>query len=346
MNSPASPAPSRSLGSGGTTRRIGGSSASARAGTNDEVLVELRNAAATFDHLCEQGDPVQFWEALRLAKNRRCVVAPADGPPAPPAPAAQADLVKELASIRRQMSPMVASLRRFLKQVSGLPEPADRLEMALAFLLVSPREQQALAKWTDPALHGPKAAEKLRSLAGVTDPYREALQPWTLKAAPPPAEDLPEVTLDVLRRSLSCCEIFDGMQLGAALWETLFLLSLDAAAAGPAVDRLVGLFESGRLEEAETDAERLYGRVKELRSRYGRGVEQLGNFLTSVKLLPPDECAFDVALALLLATPGSGPELRAWLETPEGGRERLAAQLKPFLPKAESLLQALDSGKS
>jgi len=314
-----------------------------RAGTDDAALTELRNAAATYDFLRLKGDPVQFWEALRLARNRRSIATSADGAPVPPSAGAEADLRKELDSIRRQLSAMVGSLRRFLKQVPGLPEPADRLELALAFLLASSREHQAVAKWADPALHGGKAAEKLKSLAAITDPYREALKPWVLEASavvePAPA---PVCDVALLRRALSTCEIFDGLGLGAALWEAIFLLLLEGPSVGPALDRLVAEAESGELEGVQEGAEKLYGRVTAMRKRFGKGVESLGQFMSSVKLLPEDECAFDVALGLLLSAPGTGMKLTGWLAASAGGRETWAADLKPLLPKAEALLRELD----
>jgi hypothetical protein len=244
------------------------------------------------------------------------------------------------------MSPMVSSLRRFLKQVKGLPEPPDRLEFALAFLLVSPREHQMIAKWTDAGLHGAKAAEKLTSLAAITDPYREALQPWRLEGAPVEDAELPPCDLALLRRALSCCEIFDGLQLGAALWEAIFLLLLEPKESGPALDGLTASAEAGRLDDLQVGAEQLYARLTALRSRYGKGVEALGEFMSSAKLLPEDGCAFDVALGLLLAAPASGGPLRSWLETPAGGRESLAGEIQPVLPKAEALLRDLDAGKA
>src|SRR4029453_15614689 len=93
---------------------------------------------------------------------------------------------------------------RFLRQLPGVPEPGDRLEMALAFLLAPTREHQAVAKWVaEPDKHGAKAAEKVLGLATITAPYRQALRPWVLttpgvfeeapapKAAPNPAAAAP-----------------------------------------------------------------------------------------------------------------------------------------------------------
>src|SRR5215510_11044654 len=45
-----------------------------RDGTDDVALTELRNAGATYDYLRKKGDPVQFWETLRLSRSRRAIV--------------------------------------------------------------------------------------------------------------------------------------------------------------------------------------------------------------------------------------------------------------------------------
>src|SRR5207248_10715385 len=183
------------------------------------------------DILRGKNDPVEFWETLRLARNRRALDASAGD--AAPSPAAEGSLRQELDSIRRNQADMVRDLRRFLKPISGLPEAGDRFEMALAFLLASSREHQAVARWlAEPGRHEAKAAEKIRSLATITDPYREALLPWQLQAPvaaaepapldevqfsdPVPAETPPApaaaaldpAVLDGLRRAIQCREIF------------------------------------------------------------------------------------------------------------------------------------------
>src|SRR5206468_12851540 len=132
-----------------------------------------------------------------------------------------------------QHATLVRDLRRYLRPIAGMPEPRERFEMALAFLLASAREHQAVARWlAEPGKHEGKAAEKIRSLASITDPYREALQPWTLQESaaaekpepldeaqfsdPVPAElspgprtaGLDPALLEGLRRAIQCREIF------------------------------------------------------------------------------------------------------------------------------------------
>lgn len=150
------------------------------------TLLELRSAAATYDFLRSTGDGTEFWEALRLARSHRGVA-----PPSVPGPEEAASIRQALDSLRERFSGMVGELRLFLEEASGLPEPSERFEMALAFLMASTREHDFVSLWLrEPAKHRAKAAEKLRSMAAITDPYREALQPWSLDAEPP-ATDAP-----------------------------------------------------------------------------------------------------------------------------------------------------------
>lgn len=147
------------------------------------ALDELRGAAGTYDYLRSTGDPVEFWEALRLARNRRGLK-PAEGCAVDvPSPEEDELLRKELASIRERFIELVGEFRAYLEETPGLPEPAERLELALAFLLASSREHQFISEWLrEPEKYRSKAAERLRSLATITDAYREALKPWTLPA--------------------------------------------------------------------------------------------------------------------------------------------------------------------
>lgn len=151
------------------------------AGLLSAALDELRSAAATYDYLRATGDPVEFWEALCLARSRRGLPAREDGAPTVPSAPEEASLRKELDGIRERLSEPVAELRDFLERAPELLKPADRFEFALAFLMASSREHKAVVQWLrEPDKHLAIATGKIRSLAGITDPYREALLPWSI----------------------------------------------------------------------------------------------------------------------------------------------------------------------
>lgn len=151
------------------------------AGLQAGTLDELRSAAGTYDYVRSTGDPMEFWEALRLARSRRGLKPVETCAPVPPSPDEEAALQSELGAIRGRFNDLVGEFRDYLKDVPNLPEPAERLEMALAFLMASSREHEFISLWLrEPEKHRAKAAERLRSLATITDAYREALKPWTM----------------------------------------------------------------------------------------------------------------------------------------------------------------------
>jgi hypothetical protein len=344
-----------------------------RPGTDQAALSELRNAGATYDFLRRKGDPVQFWEMLRLARSRRAIVAPEQGEAPAPAPEVEAAIVHELDSIRRQHAPLVRDLRRYLKNVPGLPEPLDRLEMALAFLLASAREHQAVAKWmAEPGKHEAKAAEKLRSLAAITDPYREALQPWTLqvavidegareslerKMAEPPQPPAPEPArpsapsmdskhLGTIRLARQCRDILAGTRLEVELWEMLLLVIMEPQATESALATLQRDLEGDLVMQAKVDGqalERLREGVSELRQMYADWVRSLRAYLAEKHLAPEDPAAFEVGLGLMLATPGAQDRLGSWLEDPATWQDETFSLLGPWMRRAQDYLAALQS---
>jgi hypothetical protein len=320
-------------------------------GTDQAALTELRNACATYDYLRSKGDPAQFWEMLRLARSRRALLAPPEGAAPAPAPDVETGMVDELDALRRHYAPLVRNLRRYLKNVPGLPEPLDRLEWALAFLLVSAREHQGIARWlAEPGKHEAKAGEKLRSLATITDPYREALKPWTLQGsvADPEAREIPDPprpapvlsidagSLETLRLAVRCREALAGIGHESELWETMLLVTMEPQS-----------LQAALKPQADREALRkLVDGVGELREMYSEWVHSLRTFLTGKSLGAADPRAFEVGLGLLLATPSAQDRLGSWLEDPATGQEEVPGLLAPSIRRAQRCLAAMTSPKA
>jgi hypothetical protein len=325
-------------------------------GTDAAALHELRQAAFTYDYFRAKKDPVQFWEMLRLARSRR-----AFDETTALSPELEESVRHELELIRRQHSPMVENLRRFLAPVQGLPEPQDRFEMALAFLLASTREHQAIAKWlAEPGKHEAKAAEKLRSLASITDPYREALKPWILQVpapakapepepmavaefseiepaapAPAPESSLDPALLEALRCSGQCREILGGLFLETELWESMLLAISDPERMRATLDVLAQDAESELLEELQMDAEALFAKVTEARSMYAGWIAE------ARKAFPGKQgAAFEVILALAVSAPATREQMLVWAEDPAAHRQDWAAILEDGREEAAEYLRA------
>jgi hypothetical protein len=315
----------------------------------------------TYDFLRKRGDPTQFWEVLRLARSRRAIAAPPDGEPfVPPAPEVEASIVTELDFIRRQHAQLVRDLRRFLKQVPGLPEQADRLEMALAFLLAPTREHQAIARWVaEPDKHGAKASEKIRGLAAITDPYRDALRPWVLETtgvfgdfpapksgskpapvAPRPSTADPE-TVNALRLAMRCREVLCGIYLDADLWEALLLVTSQPEATREALDKIEKDAEVGHLAGVEAKAEVLFKKVAALRSEHGHWVQPLKEALLREKATPQDPVLFELALGLTVVAPGVAAWSGLWLKDPQGHAQEAVDQWTRSIARAEACSSAL-----
>jgi len=325
-------------------------------GTDAVAFAELKNAAVTYDFLRKRGDPTQFWEVLRLARSKRAIAAPAEGREfVPPAPEVEASIVTELDFIRRQSSSLVRDLRRFLKQLPGLPTPADRLELALAFLLAPTREHQAVAKWVaEPDKHVAKAAEKIRGLAAITDPYREALRPWVLvpgtfddapapKAAPKPAS-VPSAdpeTVNALRLAMRCREILAGVYLDADLWEALLLVTGQFEPTREALDQIEKDAEAEKLEEVEAKAEVLFKKVAGLRSMHGNWVQPLKEALLREKSTPQDPVLFELALGLTVVAPGVSAWAGLWVMDPTAHAQEAVDQWTRAIAKAEACRAAM-----
>ncbi|HVE43184.1 MAG TPA: hypothetical protein VNM14_25135 [Planctomycetota bacterium] len=338
-----------------------------RPGTDPTALAELRNAGATYDFLRRKGDPAQFWEMLRLARCRRTIIAPPEGDAPAPAPEVEASIVHELDSIRRQMGPLARDLRRYLENIPGLPEPSDRFEMALAFLLVSAREQQAVTRWlAEPGKHESKAAEKLRSLAAITDPYREALQPWTLQAStvaaaspetvevtfseievpPPPAPPPPPLdpNVELLGRALGCGEVLRSIHLDGELWEMVLVAATKPGTTRAVLEQLSKDLDGDFKEQARADGlaiEALYEAASDLRGMYGEWVRSFRAFVADRGLAPADPRAFDVGLGLMLCAPAAQDRLSAWLEEPATWQEEALGLLGPWMRRAQDYLATL-----
>lgn len=345
MNASAAPAtPSRSRGPGLAKP----APPPRHTGTDQAALTELRNACATYDYLRSKGDPVQFWEMLRLARSRRALLAPPEGEAPAPAPDVEAGIVDELGALRRHYAPLVQNLRRYLKSVPGLPEPLDRLEWALAFILVSTREHQGIARWlAEPGKHEAKAGEKLRSLAAITDPYREALKPWSLQGSaadlearkipepprPAPAPSIDSGSLETLRLAVRCREVLAGIRHESELWETMLLVTMEPQSVRAALQ-----------ERAHGEAlQKLVDGVGELREMYSEWVHALRTFLTGKGLGAEDPRAFEVGLGLLLATPEAQDRLGTWLEDPATGQQEVPGLLAPYIRRAQDCLASMTS---
>ena len=324
-------------------------------GIDRAVLDELRQAIRTYDYLRQFGEPIEFWEAVRLARAHRGI---AEAAPEEPGPAEEG-LAEELQVLRRQLSPMVRDLRRFLQNAPDIPPPGEKLEIALGFLLASSRQHEAVAKWlADSDKHLEKAASKLRGLAEIAAPYLEVLRPWTLDGekatftmeesaapAPAPAPAAPvEIQVDILdnlRRSVWCRRLFAEEQIEAAFWEVLMLNTAERIPTQARQAQIIQAKKDNQLASYHEEARNLHARIMPIRARHGRWVEVFQSWLRDVPGVPKDAGEFELAVAFAVVEEDGPARARKWLETPEASAREASQHLARVGATAKAYVAAL-----
>jgi hypothetical protein len=328
-------------------------------GLDHAVYAELKQATLTFDYLSRFGEPVEFWEAVRLARSRRGVTVGADG--SVNEEAGDNGLADELQAIRRQLSPMVRDLRRYLVNVPDLPPKGESLEVALGFLLASSREHQAVAKWlAESDKHLGKAASKLRSLSEIAAPYLEVLRPWSLdgprtplggpapagtsKAAPVAALRPVAIQPDLLenfRRSFLTRHIFVETDLPAAFWEIHMLNTAERLPCQTRLDQIAQAKKSHQLAAFHEESRSLHSRLLPLRARHGRWVDVTTDYLRALPGMPQDASLFDMTVGFFVVESGAMDRARRWLEQPEARAKEAAEYFLGLVSQVKAYIAAL-----
>jgi hypothetical protein len=134
--------------------------------------------------------PAELWEIVQLLRTDRAMVRGEiyrfDGlREAYRAAGIATTIVKKLDGIHERIGPMIESLRKFLATVPGAPSPGEPLEFLIAFITLSPKGRDAVAKWVaDPAGSVDDARGKIRAINTIVESYRQALR--VFKPVPPP----------------------------------------------------------------------------------------------------------------------------------------------------------------
>jgi hypothetical protein len=338
-------------------------------GIDSAVLAELKAAVLTFEYLRGFDEPIEFWEAVRLARAGRGVSPAVTEEDESAQPMDDSGMADELQAIRRQLSPMVRDLRRFLVHVPDLPPPGEPLEIALGFLLASSKEHRLVAKWlAESNQHLDKAASKLRSLATIAVPYLEVLRPWTLgppapaaaptpvaASAPAPKQPAPPVPgpapaaapaidadiLDNLRRAVLSRQVFLETQLNTGFWEALLLNSIERIPSGARLTRILQARKDKQLAVFHEEARNLHARILPLRARHGRWVQALGDYLRSLPESPEDPDQFELTLSFAVVEPGSQERTGRWLSAPEAHAREASALIAALTAKSKAYLAAV-----
>src|SRR5436190_15049947 len=159
-------------------------------GIDPEIFEELHTSLAGLS-LCHMlHRPADLWEILQLVKSDRAMVRGEiyryDGlRDAYRAAGIARTIVQKLDGIRDRTGSIIKGLRQFLSTVPGVNADPDTTEFVIAFITMSPKGREAVAKWiADPAGQMKEAASKVTAITAIVEAYQRTLREF--KPAPPP----------------------------------------------------------------------------------------------------------------------------------------------------------------
>jgi hypothetical protein len=159
-------------------------------GIDPEIFEELHTSLAGLSLCHVLKRPAELWEILQLVKSDRAMVRGEiyryDGlRDAYRAAGIARTIVQKLDGIRDRTGSIIKGLRQFLSTVPGIPSDPDTVEFVIAFITMSPKGRDAVAKWiADPAGQMKEAATKVTAITAIVEGYQRTLREH--KPAPPP----------------------------------------------------------------------------------------------------------------------------------------------------------------
>src|SRR5204863_2418631 len=91
----------------------------------------------------------------------------------------------KLDGIRERTGSIIKGLRQFLAQIPDVPTDKETLEFVIAFITISPKGRDAVARWiADPAGQLKEAGTKVTAITAIVEAYQRTLREF--KPAPPP----------------------------------------------------------------------------------------------------------------------------------------------------------------
>ena len=159
-------------------------------GVDPEIFEDLAISIAGLSLCNVLHRPTELWEMVQLIRSERAMVRGEiyrwDGlRDAYRAAGIARTIVQKLDHIRERSGASIASLRKFLAQVETAPRDAESIELTIAFITISQKGREAVARWVaDPAGQLADAGTKIKAISGIVENYRRALREF--KPVPPP----------------------------------------------------------------------------------------------------------------------------------------------------------------
>jgi hypothetical protein len=159
-------------------------------GIDPEIFEDLHTSLAGLSLCHVIARPSELWEILQLVKTDRAMVRGEiyryDGlRDAYRSAGIARTIVQKLDHIRERTGTIIKGLRQFLTEVPGVPAQQETLEFVIAFITISPKGRDAVARWiADPAGQKGEASTKVKAITAIVESYQRTLREY--KPAPPP----------------------------------------------------------------------------------------------------------------------------------------------------------------
>lgn len=164
-------------------------------GIDPEIFEDLHTSLAGLSLCHVINRPSELWEILQLVKSDRAMVRGEiyryDGlREAYRAAGIARTIVQKLDHIRERNGTVIKGLRKFMTDLPEVPADPDTVEFVLAFITISPKGRDAVARWiADPAGQRGEASTKVKAITAIVEGYQRTLREYR-PAPPPPSSPL------------------------------------------------------------------------------------------------------------------------------------------------------------
>jgi hypothetical protein len=159
-------------------------------GVDPDIFEDLYTALQGAGLLHVLKHPAELWEIVQLLRSDRAMVRGEiyrfdglrDGYRGL---GIASTIIKKIDGIRERTGPMIKGLRKFLGPLPGAPSDPEVMEFVIAFITLSPKGRDAVAKWVaDPMGSLTDASGRIKTIVGIVEGYMKALREF--KTSPPP----------------------------------------------------------------------------------------------------------------------------------------------------------------
>ncbi len=176
---------------------------------------------------------------------------------------------------------------------------------------------------------------------GVVDPFgagAAASAPAPKTRELPPGVDA-EVLEDV-RRVEQCRKIFEVTHQQIEVWEVFCLVMLESSTR-ETMDKLLALRDAGDMDKFADGALELFEKLLDMRSKYGRFVRRLRDYIAKLPIGHFGLETMEMALGFIVASSRGRQTAQQWIDEPDRHKQEAAGRLEDIISRTINYQTAL-----